>query len=339
MIVPRIKTIGSMKFSSDGAVLATTRYDGFLHEDRPALLQLWAVPKGLLLWSASDPVSSLLAFSSDGRILAAIAPAGDVLLLDTGSGRIRHRIRLSDLGASVTAGAFSPTDDTLILAIEKRVAMPCAEIQMWHVGSARRIGILKGETNVVAALAISRDGHTLAVASEQRGTTGPTKTIHILNFQTGAVISSIEFDKNVWVSSMALSPGGQTLAVGLSNGGPNGEVRLWQASSGRLEKVLTSMDVGSACPISEKAIVSFSANGRVLAIDEKSQCINLWDIASGKTLGGCGQKSEEEYEDRVASQFLADGLLWAVVGRNEQAEVYLCKFPSFTKQLHDPEIR
>src|SRR5260370_22889126 len=66
--IPPLQIIGAMLFSPDGKAIATLRHEA----GKPPTLQLWAVPKGTLLWTAKKPVSRLLAFSPHSTHLVGV---------------------------------------------------------------------------------------------------------------------------------------------------------------------------------------------------------------------------------------------------------------------------
>src|SRR5436190_1378929 len=82
--IPPTQIIDSTLFSPDGKAIATVRYEGNVYEGgKPCTLQLWAVPKGTLLWTARKPMSRLFAFSPDSTLLVGIAQDGTVVFWDT----------------------------------------------------------------------------------------------------------------------------------------------------------------------------------------------------------------------------------------------------------------
>jgi WD40 repeat protein len=75
------------------------------------------------------------------------------------------------------------------------------------------------------------------------------------------------------VNSVAFSPNGELVAAGTANG----EVRLWQVSSG---KPLLTCDAHSNWVYS----IAFSPDGNILACGSDNQTLHLWDVNSGQVL-------------------------------------------------------
>jgi WD40 repeat protein len=111
------------------------------------------------------------------------------------------------------------------------------------------------------------------------------------------------FCNGVSVFDIALSPDGNTLAIG----GYNNIVTLWDVNTGQTLRTLTlSADTGSVNP------VTFSPDGKYLAfpgaIADMNQPIRLWDIA---TKDGLIKFSSEGYLNANALAFSPDGKLLA----------------------------
>jgi hypothetical protein len=98
-----------------------------------------------------------LAFSPDGRTLAAAAVAGNIRLWDTSSwrliGELPGQTTLLDL-------AFSPDDRTLVTAGED------GWVKLWDLQKRSLVGQFRGHRGWVIALALSDDGKTLATAGD-----------------------------------------------------------------------------------------------------------------------------------------------------------------------------
>jgi WD40 repeat protein/serine/threonine protein kinase len=195
-----------------------------------------------------------LAFSRDGRFLAASCEAGEVKVFDPASGRALARleggpgpvtclafspgsrllatacgdqIRLWEAGTNrlvrtltghhepVTALAFSP--DGRLLASG---AQDC-RIRLWEIDTENNPVILPGHLDPVTALAFSPDGRTLASASSDR-------TVRLWHLRTGQELLRLEAHTGK-VHAVAFSPDGTTLASGGEGTNGAGEVFLWRA--------------------------------------------------------------------------------------------------------------
>jgi len=62
--VPPLQMVDAMLISPDGKAMAALRYEGNIFEGgKPRTLQLWTIPKSILLWTAKEHISRLLSFS------------------------------------------------------------------------------------------------------------------------------------------------------------------------------------------------------------------------------------------------------------------------------------
>ena len=110
----------------------------------------------------------------------------------------------------------------------------------------------------------SPDGTRLAVASSIGIWFYDTATLQEVDLFTG---------HTSWVTSIAFSPDGGTLASGA--GWQDNTIRLWDAVTGEHKRTLTghSWSVVS---------VAFSPDGRTLASGSGDQTVRMWDVVTGE---------------------------------------------------------
>jgi WD40 repeat protein len=150
----------SVAFSPDGSLLAAGRHQ---HD-----LVLGA--RGLALWHVSDGTQdqrlresvlqvTAVAFSADGRFLAAATVGGETHVWDVSSGRHLHELR-HDL--AVLCLAFSADGRVLATgSVDKQAAL-------WDVATGTQLALLEGHTHSVTCLAFSAGGQLLATGSRDR---------------------------------------------------------------------------------------------------------------------------------------------------------------------------
>ena len=162
-----------VRFSPDGRTLAMCGEDGFV--------SLYDVQRKAGPFSAALPrpegadgpgaAWESLAFSPDGRLLAAGRRDGTLLVLElTGPSdvRVRH-LRIAAHDHSVTAVAFGPDNRSLFSAcgnpFDAEGDKGPGEVRMWDAVTGRPVAVLwtAGDRRAgVTALAVSRDAKTLA---------------------------------------------------------------------------------------------------------------------------------------------------------------------------------
>jgi WD40 repeat protein len=191
--------VTSLAFASDGGLAVGTsgNQNGI------------AVP-GLQLWTASQPASfrlarvaasatrvSSVAFSRDGRLLAAAIPAG-ALILDVSTGRPADVIAT---GGSAPSVAFSPTSTDML------ATAGAAGAQLWNIASRRLIATIEPEPATAGlsldSVAFSPDGATLAV--------GTGRAIQLWNVaarsQESSPIATGDVGPNGWRDVPVVEPG------------------------------------------------------------------------------------------------------------------------------------
>jgi WD40 repeat protein len=324
---PALQSVNSILFSPDGKTVATLRgEDTFWHKlDKPLSLQLWAVPSGKLLWTASEPAFYMCAFSPDSTLLAGLAADANLAFWNTANGRIERRFPHQN---GMIGAVFVPDGRTLLTTVNKfasgqiPMSPSAGEIQFWDTKTAQLMRTLKGQPNAISKLAISLDGKTLAIANEPAGTNGGEIDISLLDLESGSLHHDLHFDKNVWtINSLVFSPDGKTLVAGGGHHDGTGEIRFWDVASGQSKKILTDFDLGSAEPrISMEPFVAFSPDGEILVSVGDKQTMIWWGVATGKMRMELREADPPE-DGSLTIQFVGDGLLSAKVNSLEQVEV------------------
>jgi WD40 repeat protein/GTPase SAR1 family protein len=244
-----------------------------------------------------------VAYSTDGKLLAAGSASGDVIVWELSRGRqmfVLHghtnwtravafnsesnvlasgsgdlTIRLWDLNTGeclkilrghndwIRSLAFSPDGKRLISGGSDNV------IRVWDVETGEVVKLLHGHTDWIWTVAFNSDGYTIASA-------GNDKTVRIWNIESGETLSV--FNHNNIVRGIAFSPNGMDLASSCNDK----MIRIWDLSTGQLKKVLK----GHTDRLWQ---VCYDPSGNHIASCSVDKTIRIWDVNLGlteKTLTG-----------------------------------------------------
>ena len=223
-----------------------------------------AVPpqRGGAVFDGIGPV----AFSPDGKTLAARDEKGSVRLWNVTTGRqVGHGI-----GSATASVAFSPGGK--ILAIGRAGG----SVQLWDVATGQQIGSLDTHSGQVNSVAFSPDGKTLATGDDS----GAARLWDVAAAQQAsrAVTSG-----SYIIDGAAVSPDGKTLATGDGKG----SVRLWDIATARqIRPALKVAAPPRGYGGDGLASVAFSRDGKILATgDDYSNLVRLWNVATGQQIG------------------------------------------------------
>ena len=196
-------------FSRDGTLLALGQSCKVGKND-VIIVRRWRGDRQVSFLEGPGGGVSALAFSVDGATLAAGYSSGLVRLWDMATGQERATLEAhGQLSGGITALAWSP--DGTLLAIAD---MSESTVRLWDAKSGQPRGTLPAKTDVVNALAFSRDGNILAMAQSR-------------NFALWDVPQARELatvpapSSSLWAATF--SADGRVLA----RGGMDGILRLW----------------------------------------------------------------------------------------------------------------
>jgi WD40 repeat protein len=148
-----------------------------------------------------------VAFSPDGKIVAAADSAGNVYAWHLSGGTLLTIKGKASNGYQVQTIAFSPDGRTLAVALS-------GGVQLWDVATGKLTDTLTSDDTSPDAIAFSSDG-TLAVGDE-----GGTLSVWNLNLRAESVLDS---SASGW-AELAYSPDGKTLAA---VDGTDGTIQLY----------------------------------------------------------------------------------------------------------------
>ena len=279
----------SMTFSPDGKLLATADIDGYLrlwdpatHRAVGARVRASTSPEGT--GRGGGPSLNGVAFSPDGKLLAAVDTAGYVRLWDPATRQAVGAPLPVVTNGSVYGVAFSP--DGKLLA----TADTAGYVRLWDPATQHAVGapVLASATGGLNGVTFSPDGKLLA-------TDGGDGNVRLWNPATRRNPAGPLPPVTDGVNGVAFSPDGKLLATA----GGDGNVRLWDPASRQSAGVLPA----EAGPGSRVNGVAFSPDGKLLASANGDTTIGLWNPVTGQASGG--------FSGRNAVAFSPNGTLLA----------------------------
>jgi WD40 repeat protein len=211
------RAAGNISHPSYARAVAFSRNGRYLASMCEKAVKVWDLQAGRQAWSVNVPGNSLvawripvgIAFSPNGRTLA--APEGNnlVLLIDVAKGQPSGAC--SGHGGMVTGAAYSPDGKYLASGSFDKT------VKIWDGTSGKLRGTLTGHTDWVFAVAFARDGKTLASAGRE-GT--------VILWDVTSRRKLIELSAHKSAVCVAFAPNGKTLA----SSGTDGQVKLWDVS-------------------------------------------------------------------------------------------------------------
>jgi WD40 repeat protein len=209
---------------------------------------------------AGGPVGAV-AISPDGRLVAAAAPGGRVLLVDA-----RRRRPPRTLHVPGGAAALDFRDRSVLVATTRH-----GVVVAWTVGTGRResaMSVLHGELareapqiekvvrtpGYVAAAVAERNGHIRARIFDNRG-----RLLHVL--------------PEIGIKDVDFSPDGRLLATASADG----FTTLWATRTGKPVRQIPDSPSGVTK-------VAFNPDGKLLASGGTDAGVRVWDVASGVRL-------------------------------------------------------
>jgi WD40 repeat protein/transcriptional regulator with XRE-family HTH domain len=196
-----------------------------------------------------------VAFSPDGKLLAAGTDNGEIRLWNVASGTLLHTFEgHTDWVRTV---AFHPNRNILVSGSDDQT------IRFWDITSGQCLANFGGHTHRIYAVAISSDGNIFASGSEDR-------TVRLWNYNEGRCLDIFKGHNNR-VRSVAFSPDGKKLVTG----GDDQTIRLWDVTSGQC---MTEWEGHSDRVYS----AVFSPDGSRVASGSEDHEVRLWDINSDR---------------------------------------------------------
>jgi WD40 repeat protein/serine/threonine protein kinase len=262
--------IGELAFSPDGKRLALCSSDG--------TARIWDLttrtPPQVLRGHTGTVLG--LAFSPDGPDGQCLATAGRdraVKVWDLATGEERFTLRGHT--GPVRAAAFDPRGKgparRLVTAADD------GTVRIWDAHAGQEPLALHGHAGLISCVAFSPDGRRLA----SRSAGGVVKVWDLARARE-------LFTINCQAERVAFSPDGQRLLTAGGDAGasrPGGELKLWDAQTGRPLATLPGHDlVVTSAVFSPDGGRIASASGNPARVPPQSGDVKVWDAATGREL-------------------------------------------------------
>ncbi len=247
----------SFDFSPDGRVLVTGHRYGTAPENYNGNIQVWLAPQypRIAFFGDQRPVSAVK-YTPDGKSLAIAYTS-----LDYEENSVEFRNVLTwEITNTLKTGTilgitFSPSGTNLVSIPDRYSA------KVWDIKKQKLLYTLPTSfSGAINCVAFSEDGKLLATGHYDG-------LVNIWNAATGEKIRTI--NTNALVESLAFSPNGQLLAIGL--GYQSSNIQLWSTNSWDLLRTLEGH-------VHAVQFLAFSKNNTLLASASYDGIIFLWGI-------------------------------------------------------------
>lgn len=243
------------------AVIAASTWPG-------GRIALWDASNGKLIRILADSWGAVqcLAFSGDGRLVAAGAEDGRVRLWDVKRGGLLNVLETTSFDYGwIGSVCFSPDSKVIAGSCEfHREKKWHTEVRIWDVVSGALKHVFKGHSH---PMLLANNELVTSTTPKERLDGGDRKTraLKLWSVQTGSLVGVLG-EHASHVSATACAPGGKVLASA-----SYGEVRFWDLKEARLLRTVRG-------PFGHIRSIAYSPNGREVAISNEHGSVWLLDV-------------------------------------------------------------
>jgi WD40 repeat protein len=251
-------------------------------------------------------------FSSDGKLFAGADEDGNLLVLDTTTGKEVSRWRLPKREEAirfrdkVEMRSFMDFRDLRFSADNKILMATGGKVILYDVAAGKERGRLTWDKTSYSRSVMTPDQKGLVLLDSAHG----KHPLVLRDAQTGQEIRKVG-EGGDFTRPIALSPNGRTVVTGGPFSRDPSGIRLWELASGRERGKLASSPQRVTASV-------FAPNGKLLALGDRDGRVGLWDMASCKQLG----QAKGHRASVISLAFSADGRLLASSGDENFALVW-----------------
>ncbi|HEY3184297.1 MAG TPA: TIR domain-containing protein [Gaiellaceae bacterium] len=232
-------------------------------------VRVWDVVRRAASFKGSEDGMSAVAFSSNGRVLAAADADSSARLWDVRTGRLVHRL---DAVAALTRSAPLPDDaiplmNDLAFASGGRLVTAGDEggLIVWDIAKEKPLRLLVHHGPSLNGVAVGGHGR-MAVTTDEGG------TVRLWNLDTGHGRTIQRVDDAFVTTKAAFDVAGDRIAIAGNDGG----VRVYDVRSGKSLR----LKIGGRTP----EAFSFSPDGRRLAVATDDYVNLVFDLSSRRVI-------------------------------------------------------
>jgi len=245
-----------------------------------------------------------LAFSANGKTVAAEIEEGGLKVWDPRSGEVKNQMGTHEDSATIVDISSNGTIAAEVLDQES--------IRLWDVGTSEK-KIVPTSTGPITTLALSPDGRTVAIARANK--------IVLLNTVTRETIQTLAGHGSE-IKHLAFAADGRTLATASEDG----TIQTWDLANGQITRAITGGGKITA--------LRFAPNGRTLASAGESGNVSLWDLQTG----ALSLQLKKHSGGVNAIAFSADGNLMATGGDDRSVIIWEIATGKARRTLKDHDL-